>query len=510
MGLRLTHWSIPVTATLALGSLLGCATRQYNQPEGGAETEAMEIKGGFKAQLVGHCPTEGFKPQVVKGSKGRAIYACVSKTHVKGPFPSGFENACQKKYPRSEGFKCVNAKEMPLKEFKIVMNTIEPDQFQSSDLNFIQKARLWSKHGAFGSTYCPPGTTLEQLVWKFKDKKKVFPDSRICQSKDEWNEGPQEYWGPFSKEILGKCKELDWVCRPESYRMDARLMQVILTLILTNTPTPKRPAPAVAQPPDAEPPSAGNAAFRTTFEGKEYTLTREDMDAIGEQIYLSETGGKPENLAFWSPKEAFPSLGIGHFIWFPQGCGPCTRFGSGAGPFLGLAEHLRSQGVALPEFVFSNGGFPPWGSRQGFLNDTDRVLQLRAALESSKGEQAQYIIEGNMGKLSNLAQGNRDVLVPRMEKVLNSKGGAFLLVDYINFKGEGAAGNQNGWGLRQVLEAMQENPDTADAFADAADAVLDNRVANNPADGQFSAGWRVRTDRYRTFVLPSRQGAPTN
>jgi hypothetical protein len=57
---------------------------------------------------------------------------------------------------------------------------------------------------------------------------------------------------------------------------------------------------------------------------------------------------------------------------------------------------------------------------------------------------------------------------------------------------------------------MQENPDTADAFADAADAVLDNRVANNPADGQFSAGWRVRTDRYRTFVLPSRQGAPTN
>ncbi len=274
--------------------------------------------------------------------------------------------------------------------------------------------------------------------------------------------------------------------------------------ITQGTPLPANPLPSSPTDPAAFDSTADASAFKTVFEGKEYSLTKKDMDAIGEQIFKSETGGDPEKLVFWNDAEAFPSLGIGHFIWFPKGCGECSSFGSGAGSFPGLAENLRKRGVALPGFVFANGGYPPWTSRSAFLSDKARVRELRMALESSKGTQAQYIIETNMSKLSALTKSNRAIIAPRIAKVLASKGGAFLLVDYINFKGDGASGQARGWGLKQVLESMREGSDAATDFANAADFVLTRRTQDRPSDTQFLEGWRVRINRYRTFVLPSR------
>ncbi len=272
------------------------------------------------------------------------------------------------------------------------------------------------------------------------------------------------------------------------------------------TPLPASPLPGGPAGNTTSDASANTSAFKTTFEGKEYSLTKVDMEVIGEQIFKSETGGDPLKLVFWNAAEAFPSLGIGHFIWFPRGCNACAAFGSGPGSFPGLAEDLRKRGVVLPGFVFANGGYPPWPSRSAFLADTARVGELRKALESSKGTQARYIIETNMAKLTSLAQSNKAVLAPRIATVLASKGGAFLLVDYINFKGDGASGQPRGWGLKQVLESMREGSDAASSFATAADFVLTRRTQDRPADRQFLAGWRVRINRYRTFVLPSRGG----
>ena len=48
-------------------------------------------------------------------------------------------------------------------------------------------------------------------------------------------------------------------------------------------------------------------------------LSQYELNVIAEKIYQNETSGNPKNLMFWSKNETFPSVGIGHFIWYPQG-----------------------------------------------------------------------------------------------------------------------------------------------------------------------------------------------
>ncbi len=40
---------------------------------------------------------------------------------------------------------------------------------------------------------------------------------------------------------------------------------------------------------------------------------------IGDWIYRNECNRNPRCLVDWNPGESFPSLGIGHFIWYPTG-----------------------------------------------------------------------------------------------------------------------------------------------------------------------------------------------
>ena len=48
-------------------------------------------------------------------------------------------------------------------------------------------------------------------------------------------------------------------------------------------------------------------------------ISRSELNAIGEKIFKNEAAGKKENLVYWNEGENFPSLGIGHFIWYKQG-----------------------------------------------------------------------------------------------------------------------------------------------------------------------------------------------
>ena len=80
--------------------------------------------------------------------------------------------------------------------------------------------------------------------------------------------------------------------------------------------------------------------------------------------------------------------------------------------------------------------------------------------------------------------------------------GAFCLIDYVNFKGEGTNPAERykgqGWGLLQVLEGMAE-PSPA-GFAESAKRVLSRRVANSPAargEKRWLAGWHNRCDGYK-------------
>ncbi|MGL5098793.1 MAG: hypothetical protein ACRC6B_01965, partial [Fusobacteriaceae bacterium] len=48
-------------------------------------------------------------------------------------------------------------------------------------------------------------------------------------------------------------------------------------------------------------------------------ISRAELAKIGEQIFANETSSKKEKLVWWNDGEDFPSLGIGHFIWYPEG-----------------------------------------------------------------------------------------------------------------------------------------------------------------------------------------------
>jgi hypothetical protein len=97
-------------------------------------------------------------------------------------------------------------------------------------------------------------------------------------------------------------------------------------------------------------------------------------------------------------------------------------------------------------------------------------------------------------KLSKRVQSNFDGLSATAE-------GAFCLIDYVNFKGEGTAKTERynglGWGLLQVLESM--SAPTPAAFAASAKATLSRRVQNAPParkEQRWLAGWHNRCDGY--------------
>ena len=45
-------------------------------------------------------------------------------------------------------------------------------------------------------------------------------------------------------------------------------------------------------------------------------LNEKEMEWIGERIYQNECASNPKYLTYWGEGEEFPSLGIGHFIWY--------------------------------------------------------------------------------------------------------------------------------------------------------------------------------------------------
>ncbi|MDX1475907.1 MAG: hypothetical protein R3309_17165, partial [Reinekea sp.] len=75
-------------------------------------------------------------------------------------------------------------------------------------------------------------------------------------------------------------------------------------------------------------------------------LSQEELQQIGNLIYLNECGGKTENLIVWNEGEEFPSLGIGHFIWYPAG-----KEGPFQETFPSLLEFYRLNGNDPPDWI---------------------------------------------------------------------------------------------------------------------------------------------------------------
>lgn len=236
-----------------------------------------------------------------------------------------------------------------------------------------------------------------------------------------------------------------------------------------------------------------------------YELNLSDAEAreVGRRIWQNEGAGKVENLVVWNGGEDFPSLGIGHFIWYPPGV---------EGPFVERFPALRdalAKEVRLPQWLIEVDD-APWASRDAFYRDINswRMQELRGLMQNTIPQQVAFIVRRLERALPKMVatlefEPQRRHVKQQFYRVAGSPGGIYALIDYVNFKGEGTSLTERyrgeGWGLLQVLQTMRsERDDIMDEFARAADVVLTRRVQNAPRDeSRWLAGWRKRL---RTYI----------
>lgn len=235
-------------------------------------------------------------------------------------------------------------------------------------------------------------------------------------------------------------------------------------------------------------------------------LTDDEAYAVGQQIWLNEGGGEIENLIVWNEGEEFLSLGIGHFIWYPENYeGPFEE------SFPVLLEFLRENEVPLPAWLKSD---CPWMTREEFQQNRQsaRMADLQALLSATIPQQTRFLVQRLEAALPTMLESipteeQRTRIREQFTRVARAPGGLYALIDYVNFKGEGTSPTERyqglGWGLLQVLELMDKNAsDAVNAFADAAEKVLSRRVEHAPPERRESrwlAGWKNRIQTYRQF-----------
>lgn len=233
---------------------------------------------------------------------------------------------------------------------------------------------------------------------------------------------------------------------------------------------------------------------------------------VADQIFNNECARRMDCLTSWNAGEDFPSLGIGHFIWYREG--QQERF---VESFPQLLAFYVSRGEQLPAWLAGLPGWEsPWPDRQAFLEARQgaQLSELRAFLYATRSTQTAFIMQRMEQSLSKLMQASErpQAIQDLFYRIANTSSpyGMYALIDYVNFKGEGTAPSERyqgeGWGLLQVLEFMLDNPPILDdesalleQFAAAARAVLARRIANAPAErneSRWRDGWNNRTFTY--------------
>ncbi len=230
-------------------------------------------------------------------------------------------------------------------------------------------------------------------------------------------------------------------------------------------------------------------------------LTPMQKTAIGQKIWQNECGGSIDGLTTWNDGEDFPSLGIGHFIWYPKG--KEGRFRESWPQFVAYA---KAKGAQIPAVGLE--ADCPWPDKASFISDFrgERLSDLRRWLLTHIQLQTDFIIDRSLAALPTLLEAapasERDRILKNYEKVASTPHGTYALIDYVNFKGDGTLASERyhgqGWGLLQVLSQMRDVPagqPAANEFASAAIQMLERRVSNSPPERreqQWLKGWRNR------------------
>ena len=233
-----------------------------------------------------------------------------------------------------------------------------------------------------------------------------------------------------------------------------------------------------------------------------------ELQQIAGLVFQNECAAKDSCLTSWNEGEAFASLGIGHFIWYPAGSEkPFSE------SFPALLAFMAQRGVQLPGWLEADPTRPnPWSDRQHFIaaSHSASLSQLRQLLIETKPLQTQFMLQRFEQALPTLLAGlnsaQQKQIRQQFERVAKSPMGMYALIDYVNFKGEGSNPKERyqnkGWGLLQVLENMQGNDvgvSAVKSFAESADQMLTRRVEFSPPERnelRWLPGWRKRLATY--------------
>jgi hypothetical protein len=237
-------------------------------------------------------------------------------------------------------------------------------------------------------------------------------------------------------------------------------------------------------------------------------MTANELNCLEKMIFFNECSGKTERMLTWNADEAFPSFGIGHFIWYPAGKkGPYKEL------FPEFLSFLEVQKEVIPPWIAAlPSREAPWPTREAFLADlkSERMTVLKDFLEKSQRFQAQFMTRRVVGilprMLETIPEKERPVIELKFKEIADAPEGMFALIDYVNFKGEGILESERsqgqGWGLLQVLQEMrlpEEKEDALEEFVRAAKKVLEDRTRHASPDKDYSKrlrGWKARVKNY--------------
>ena len=237
-------------------------------------------------------------------------------------------------------------------------------------------------------------------------------------------------------------------------------------------------------------------------------MTADELACLQKMIFFNECSGRAERMLTWNADEDFPSFGLGHFIWYPQG-----RKGPYQALFPEFLSFLEAQKTEIPAWIKAlPAREAPWQNREEFLNDlpSERMTVLKNFLDQTRGFQTQFMIHRIKGilprMLATIPEEERAGIELKFKEIDGVPNGMFALIDYVNFKGEGILVTEKsqgqGWGLLQVLEEMQtpkKKEDALEEFVRAAKKVLENRVKNASPEKNYSkrlSGWKTRIKNY--------------
>jgi hypothetical protein len=249
------------------------------------------------------------------------------------------------------------------------------------------------------------------------------------------------------------------------------------------------------------------------------SLSEASYNWIGGRIYQNEARGQEDYLTYWGDGEDFPSLGIGHFIWFPEGVD--APFDEQFPDMVSFVRRNHPDGPEMPAWMQDLDPFvPPWNSKQQFdaAWSSPEMSSLRQWLAATQQQQARFIVATFEQRWRNLELPARQKLrlTGFLQRLVATPEGLFALIDYYNFKGLGSNQRERyqgeGWGLVQVLEQVSRSNideedciDVLEQFRDAAASRLRLRVELSPPERneqRWLDGWLERLDGYLVYEIP--------